>query len=163
MRYTAAYLLASLGGKISPDVADIAKILGSVGIDCDEERAQKVIDACIGRNVDEIIADGMKKIDDVSTLNTSPTPTEPTAPILVPRNSTPPRTPSPPGTPDDTDFVSLYFILQLLFLSMFLIGWFIRLTRIKANKKFVSPFYGRFLYCTIKAIKYRLVLSNMKY
>ncbi|UJR14206.1 hypothetical protein I4U23_001199 [Adineta vaga] len=64
MRYSAAYLLAVLGGNPSPQVIDIAKILGSVGIDCDEKRAQQVIDACQGRNLEDIIADGMKKIDE---------------------------------------------------------------------------------------------------
>jgi large subunit ribosomal protein LP2 len=117
MRYTAAYLLAVLGGNRSPDVADIAKILGSVGIECDEKRAQKVVDACKGRNVDEIIANGMEKIDDASILNTSAVTTNAetsaagsTAPIPVPGNSAPSRTPSPPGSPLDTDFVSLYFV-----------------------------------------------------
>lgn len=70
MRYTAAYLLAILGSNASPDVADIAKILGSVGIECDEKHAQQVIDACKGQNVNEIIANGMAKMD-VALANTA--------------------------------------------------------------------------------------------
>ena len=42
MRYVAAYLLASLGGKDSPNAADIKKILDSVGIEADDTRLDKV-------------------------------------------------------------------------------------------------------------------------
>jgi len=62
MRYAAAYVLATLAGNTNPDVSTISKILGSVGIDCDNAKAQKVIDACKGKNVDEIIAEGTKKL-----------------------------------------------------------------------------------------------------
>jgi large subunit ribosomal protein LP2 len=62
MRYAAAYVLATLGGNTNPDVATISKILGSVGIDCDNTKAQKVIDACKGKNVDQIIEEGTKKL-----------------------------------------------------------------------------------------------------
>ena len=61
MRYAAAYVLATLAGNANPDVSTISKILGSVGIDCDEAKAKKVIDACKGKNVDEIIEEGTKK------------------------------------------------------------------------------------------------------
>ncbi|CAF3235664.1 unnamed protein product [Rotaria socialis] len=62
MRYAAAYVLAVLAGNSNPDVATVSKILGSVGIDCDNTKAQKVINACKGKNVDEIIAEGTKKL-----------------------------------------------------------------------------------------------------
>ena len=62
MRYAAAYVLAVLAGNTDPDVATVSKILGSVGIDCDNTKAQKVINACKGKNVDEIIAEGTKKL-----------------------------------------------------------------------------------------------------
>ncbi|CAF3868746.1 unnamed protein product [Rotaria sp. Silwood1] len=71
MRYIAAYLLIVLEENASPDVTSIAKILSSVGIEYDEKQAQNVIDACRGRNVEEIIAEGMKKIDGISLSNTS--------------------------------------------------------------------------------------------
>ncbi|CAM4740303.1 unnamed protein product [Rotaria magnacalcarata] len=41
MRYAAAYVLAVLAGNSNPDVATVSKILGSVGIDCDNTKAQK--------------------------------------------------------------------------------------------------------------------------
>jgi large subunit ribosomal protein LP2 len=62
MRYAAAYVLATLAGNTSPDVTSISKILGSVGIDCDNAKAQKVIDACKGKNIDQIIEEGTKKL-----------------------------------------------------------------------------------------------------
>lgn len=112
MRYAAAYLLAVLGGNPTPKVTDIAKILGSVGVDCDEERAQLVVDACKGRNLEEIIADGIKKLDSLPA-DSAPTAVaevstvQPTA-VQV----TAARTPSRPvlsgdEEDDDEDFVSV--------------------------------------------------------
>lgn len=43
MRYVAAYLLAALGGNASPSAKDIKTILGSVGIEADDERLNKVL------------------------------------------------------------------------------------------------------------------------
>lgn len=62
MRYAAAYLLSILAGNSNPDVASISNVLGSVGIDCDAKKAQKVIDACKGKDVEQIIAEGTKKL-----------------------------------------------------------------------------------------------------
>lgn len=42
MRYVAAYLLATLGGKEKPNASDIKKILESVGIEADDTRLDKV-------------------------------------------------------------------------------------------------------------------------
>ncbi|XP_040060841.1 60S acidic ribosomal protein P2 isoform X1 [Gasterosteus aculeatus] len=42
MRYVAAYLLAVLGGNTSPSSKDIKDILGSVGIEAEDERLNKV-------------------------------------------------------------------------------------------------------------------------
>jgi large subunit ribosomal protein LP2 len=67
MRYAAAYVLAALAGNTNPDVATISKILGSVGIDCDKTKAQKVVDACKGKNIDQIIAEGTKKLSSLPT------------------------------------------------------------------------------------------------
>ncbi|CAF0730833.1 unnamed protein product [Rotaria sordida] len=62
MRYAAAYVLSVLAGNTNPDVSTISKILGSVGIDCDNTKAQKVIDACKGKDLEQIIAEGSKKL-----------------------------------------------------------------------------------------------------
>lgn len=42
MRYVAAYLLAVLGGNASPSAKDIKNILGSVGIEAEDEHLNKV-------------------------------------------------------------------------------------------------------------------------
>lgn len=62
MRYAAAFALATLAGGASPDVSTISKILGSVGIECDQAKAQQVVDACKGKNLDQVIEEGMKKL-----------------------------------------------------------------------------------------------------
>nr|AGR53505.1 putative 60S acidic ribosomal protein P2 [Dolomedes mizhoanus] len=62
MRYVAAYLLATLGGNKNPSVTDIEKILGSVGIEVDKERAKKVISELSGKDVNEVISNGKSKL-----------------------------------------------------------------------------------------------------
>uniref|UniRef100_A0A131XQW3 Large ribosomal subunit protein P2 n=1 Tax=Hyalomma excavatum TaxID=257692 RepID=A0A131XQW3_9ACAR len=62
MRYVAAYLLAAMGGNKDPSAADIEKILGSVGIESDSERLNKVISELKGKSVDEVIAKGKEKL-----------------------------------------------------------------------------------------------------
>ncbi|CAF0801343.1 unnamed protein product [Adineta steineri] len=62
MRYAAAYVLAALAGNTNPDVSSISKILASVGIDCDNAKAQKVVDALKGKSLDKIIEEGTKKL-----------------------------------------------------------------------------------------------------
>ncbi|XP_018421159.1 PREDICTED: 60S acidic ribosomal protein P2-like [Nanorana parkeri] len=62
MRYVASYLLAVLGGNDSPSIADLKKILDSVGIELDKERAEKVINELKGKKIDEVIAQGNTKL-----------------------------------------------------------------------------------------------------
>merc|ERR1719396_266198 len=65
MRYVAAYLLAVLGGNASPKAADIKAIVSSVGIDADDEKLNKVIEELSGKNVEELMAEGAKKLASV--------------------------------------------------------------------------------------------------
>lgn len=62
MRYVAAYLLAVLGGKVSPAAADVEKILSSVGIEADGEKLKKVIAELNGKGIEELIAQGTYSI-----------------------------------------------------------------------------------------------------
>ncbi|GFO43236.1 60S acidic ribosomal protein p2 [Plakobranchus ocellatus] len=64
MRYVAAYLLAALGGK-SVSAADIDKILSSVGIESEQEKVNKIISELQGKNLDELIEEGSKKLASV--------------------------------------------------------------------------------------------------
>lgn len=74
MRYVAAYLLATLGGKASPSAADLKKILDSVGIEAEKERLEKVIKELTGKNVTEVIAEGSKKLASVPSGGGGPAP-----------------------------------------------------------------------------------------
>ena len=54
MRYVAAYLLATLGGNKNPSAKDIEAILGSVGIEVDNEKLGKVISELDGKDINEV-------------------------------------------------------------------------------------------------------------
>ena len=59
MRYVATYLLAVLGGNTNPSVEDLKTILASVGVDVDEEQMQLVVDNLKGKDVQEVLANGL--------------------------------------------------------------------------------------------------------
>ncbi|XP_056130463.1 60S acidic ribosomal protein P2 [Lampris incognitus] len=65
MRYVAAYLLAGLGGNTSPTAKDIKAILGSVGIEADDERLNKVISELSGKDINEVLNSGLSKLASV--------------------------------------------------------------------------------------------------
>ncbi|KAF6106008.1 ribosomal protein lateral stalk subunit P2 [Phyllostomus discolor] len=65
MRYVASYLLAALGGNSSPSAKDIKKILDSVGIEADDDRLNKVISELNGKNIEDVIAQGIGKLASV--------------------------------------------------------------------------------------------------
>merc|ERR1712126_537503 len=65
MRYVAAYLLAQLGGNDAPDAAAIKAILGSVGVDADEEKMNKVISKLSGKAIADVLAEGKEKLASV--------------------------------------------------------------------------------------------------
>jgi len=72
MRYVAAYLLAVLGGNESPSEADVKKILSSVGIDADAESLKKVVSQLKGKNLDELMAEGRKKLASMPAAGAAP-------------------------------------------------------------------------------------------
>ncbi|CAB1353348.1 unnamed protein product [Coregonus sp. 'balchen'] len=61
MRYVAAYLLAVLGGNTSPSSKDIKTILGSVGIEADDERLDKVVKELNGKDINEVMNSAEEK------------------------------------------------------------------------------------------------------
>jgi len=65
MRYLAAYLLLQIGGNASPSAGDIKKLLGTVDIDCDNERLDKLVSELKGKSIDELIAEGSGKLASV--------------------------------------------------------------------------------------------------
>ncbi|MBE3046516.1 hypothetical protein IMZ48_29110 [Candidatus Bathyarchaeota archaeon] len=54
MKYLAAYLLLTLGGKDAPSASDIEKVLSSVGIESDSERVQKLIGELKGKDINTV-------------------------------------------------------------------------------------------------------------
>ncbi len=58
-------MLAALGGNNSPLAADIEKILSSVGIESEKDKVSKVISELKGKNLEDVIAEGTKKLASV--------------------------------------------------------------------------------------------------
>merc|ERR1719231_982978 len=62
MKYVAAYLLATLGGKDSPSAADVSAILKAAGADVDQGQLDNLMKAMAGKTVSEVLEAGRKKI-----------------------------------------------------------------------------------------------------
>ena len=58
MKYVAAYLLASLNGA-SPSKDAVKSILESVGAEINDEQFDKVFSELDGKNVDDVVSEGM--------------------------------------------------------------------------------------------------------
>ena len=54
MKHLAAYLLLSLGGNSSPSEKDIKKVLGSVGIEADDDRLSTLISELKGKDLQTV-------------------------------------------------------------------------------------------------------------
>ncbi|KAL3486526.1 ribosomal protein 60S [Aspergillus germanicus] len=62
MKHLAAYLLLTLGGNTAPTATDIKEVLGSVGINEDEERLAQLISELQGKDINDLITEGSKKL-----------------------------------------------------------------------------------------------------
>ncbi|KAG4982276.1 hypothetical protein JHK87_027025 [Glycine soja] len=65
MKVVAAYLLAVLGGNNTPSADDIKEILGSVGIEADEDRIESFLSEVKGKDIVELIAAGKERLASV--------------------------------------------------------------------------------------------------
>ncbi|KAH9823121.1 60s acidic ribosomal protein-domain-containing protein [Melampsora americana] len=65
MKYLAAYLLLTQGGNASPSAGDVKALLGTVGIDAEEERLSKLISELNGKSLADLIAEGSAKLASV--------------------------------------------------------------------------------------------------
>ncbi|KAL8496398.1 hypothetical protein ACS0TY_020200 [Phlomoides rotata] len=65
MKVIAAYLLAVLGGNASPSADDLNSILGSVGIEVDEDKLNLLLSQVKGKDITELIASGREKLASV--------------------------------------------------------------------------------------------------
>merc|ERR1712156_395966 len=66
MRYIASAILASLGGK-SIDADNIKSILGSVGIEAEQNKVDLVVKELAGKNIEELIAEGQSRLASMPT------------------------------------------------------------------------------------------------
>ncbi|XP_023543240.1 60S acidic ribosomal protein P2-2-like [Cucurbita pepo subsp. pepo] len=71
MKIVAAYLLAVLGGNTHPSVEDINAILGSVGIEVEDERIELLLSQVKGRDLAEVIASGREKMASISSVGSA--------------------------------------------------------------------------------------------
>ncbi|KAF8074982.1 ribosomal protein 60S [Lyophyllum atratum] len=65
MRHVAAYLLLQIGGNAEPSAADIKKLLGTVGIEADDSRLDKLISELHGKSINDLINEGSSKLASV--------------------------------------------------------------------------------------------------
>ncbi|KAJ0972685.1 hypothetical protein J5N97_020644 [Dioscorea zingiberensis] len=65
MKVIAAYLLAVLGGNLTPTCDDLKKILGSVGAEADDDRIEFLLSEVKGKDITELIAIGREKFASV--------------------------------------------------------------------------------------------------
>ncbi|XP_039041045.1 60S acidic ribosomal protein P2-1-like [Hibiscus syriacus] len=65
MKVIAAYLLAVLGGNLSPSAGDLKDILGSVGAEADDGRVELLLSQVKGKDITELIASGREKLASV--------------------------------------------------------------------------------------------------
>ena len=72
MKHLAAYLLATLGGNESPSAGDVSKILSSVGIEADADRLEKLVSELNGKDLNELIAEGSKKLASMPAMGAAP-------------------------------------------------------------------------------------------
>ena len=104
MKVVAAYLLAVLGGNANPDAAAINKILGSVGIEADAARVEKLVSELKGKNVQDVIAEGSKKLASLPAAGAAaPAPAASSAPAKGEEKKEAPKKKEEPKEEEDED------------------------------------------------------------
>merc|ERR1712178_130861 len=71
MKYVAAYLLAAQSGS-APSKDAVTKILESIGADIESDKLDKVFSELDGKNVEEVIAEGMSLLASVPSGGAAP-------------------------------------------------------------------------------------------
>ncbi|NP_001133207.1 ribosomal protein, large P2, like 1-2 [Salmo salar] len=108
MRYVAAYLLAVLGGNTSPSSKDIKNILGSVGIEAEAERLDKVVSELNGKDINEVMNSGLSKLASVPAGGAVAAPVAGaaagTAPVAAEEKKEEKKEESEEGSDDDMGF-----------------------------------------------------------
>lgn len=65
MRHLAAYLMLVLAGNASPSAEDVTKVLGSAGVEADEERLSALFASLKDKDLAALIAEGTSKLSAV--------------------------------------------------------------------------------------------------
>lgn len=65
MRYIAAVLLLQLGGNENPSAEHVKKLLGTVGIETNDERLESLISELEGKQINDLISEGSSKLASV--------------------------------------------------------------------------------------------------
>nr|ACM09422.1 60S acidic ribosomal protein P2 [Salmo salar] len=108
MRYVAAYLLVVLGGNTSPSSKDIKNILGSVGIEAEAERLDKVVSELNGKDINEVMNSGLSKLASVPAGGAVAAPVAGaaagTAPVAAEEKKEEKKEESEEGSDDDMGF-----------------------------------------------------------
>ena len=101
MKHVAAYMLAVLGGNASPSAADVKKILAAVDAKVDDAALDKVVSELSGKNLEEVIEAGQKKMASVSVAAPAAGGAAPllAAAVVLPLRPRRPPSPSPRRTP----------------------------------------------------------------
>ncbi|CAD8178791.1 unnamed protein product [Paramecium octaurelia] len=66
MQYVAAYALLTLGGKANPSEADVKGLLAEVGVTGSDAEIKTLVDSLKGKTLQEVIAEGLKKVGTLS-------------------------------------------------------------------------------------------------
>ncbi|CAD8086158.1 unnamed protein product [Paramecium primaurelia] len=66
MQYVAAYALLTLGGKASPSEADVKGLLAEVGVAGSDAEIKTLVESLKGKSLQEVIAEGLKKVGTLS-------------------------------------------------------------------------------------------------
>ncbi|CAO3598228.1 unnamed protein product [Absidia cylindrospora] len=67
MKYLAAYLLLTTGGKANPTADNVKNILNTVGAEIDEERVSSLIAALADKDAAQLLEEGKEKMASVPT------------------------------------------------------------------------------------------------
>jgi large subunit ribosomal protein LP2 len=62
MKHLAAYLLLALGGKESPSAEDVTGLLTKLDVEVDAAKVEQLVKAMEGKNLDEVLEAGEKKL-----------------------------------------------------------------------------------------------------
>ncbi|SAM06304.1 hypothetical protein [Absidia glauca] len=65
MKYLAAYLLLTTGGKANPSAEDVKNVLKTVGAEIDEERVSSLIAALAEKDIAQLLEEGKEKMASV--------------------------------------------------------------------------------------------------